>query len=152
MNKVLSLEQMKRMSSDEIVNAYRNGYRLSDSPISMGCRTCGDNITRLNPASCPLSMIQGTTKTLSLTVTTAGTPPYTLKFYVDNVQKTITSTWSGNTVTWSWLFNEPVGSHAYAAEVTDSCATGIKTSNRDTCTINVIAACVSPVVALTIPT
>jgi len=157
LNKILSLEQMKRMSSDEIANAYRNGYRLSDSPINTGCRTCGDNITgldlaTLNPASCPPSIIQGTTKTLSLTVTTAGTPSYTLKFYVGNVLKTITPAWSGNTVTWSWIFNEPVGSHVYAAEVTDSCATGIKTSNRDTCTISVIMACINPVVVLTIPT
>lgn len=46
MYNILTLEQIKRMSLDEITNAYRNGYRLSD------CGICGDNVVRLNPATC----------------------------------------------------------------------------------------------------
>ncbi len=147
MNRELTLEQMKRMSSDEIINAYRNGYRLSD------CGVCGSNIVVLNPATCPTSIIQGTTKTLTIAVTTAGTKPYTLKFYVDGVLKAVTATWDdvNNKFTWSYTFSETVASHAYAAEIVDSCATGAKTSNRDTCTIAIVAPCATPAVTLTIP-
>lgn len=149
MNKELTLEQMKRMSPDEIMSAYRNGYKLSE------CNTCGGkNIIGLNPATCPISIVQGTTKTLTIAVTTAGTLPYTPKFYVDTVLKTITTTWDAinNRFTFPWTFSETVASHTYATEVTDSCATGIKTSNRDICTISIVAPCAIPAVTLTIPT
>lgn len=148
MSKVLTLEQMKRMSPDEIMSAYRNGYKLSE------CNTCGGkNIIGLNPATCPTSIVQGTTKTLTVAVTTAGTSPYTLKFYVDGVQKTISPTWDSvnNRFTFSWTFSETITSHTYATEITDSCVTGAKTSNRDTCTVNIVAPCTIPAVILTIP-
>lgn len=147
MNKILTLEQMKRMSIDEIVDSYRNEYRLS-------CKTCEEgNISRLSPASCPTSIIQGTTKILTAAVTTQGTPPYTPKFYVDGIQKIIVSTWdsANNRFTFSWTFDETVANHTYAIEVVDSCATGVKTSNRDVCTINIVAPCLNPTVVLTIP-
>lgn len=148
MNKVLTLEQMKRMPIDEIVSAYKNGYGLS-------CNTCeGKNIIGLNPATCPTSIVQGTTKTLTVAVTTAGTLPYTLKFYVDGVQKTVSATWDSvnSRFTFSYTFSDAIGSHTYATEITDSCATGIKTSNRDTCTVGIVAPCTTPAVVLTIPT
>lgn len=156
-NRVLTLEQMKRMSSDEILSYYRNGYRLA------GCADCEKelytglehSIMGLNPASCPASIVQGTTKTLSLQVTIAGTPPYTIHFIVDGVAKTVAPTWSGSTVTFSYTFNESIGSHTYAAYVTDSCTAGSKSSNTDTCPINIVApppVCTTPAVVLTIPT
>jgi len=139
---------MKRMSIDEIVSAYKNGYGLS-------CGKCGERgMMGLNPATCPASIPQGTTKTLTMAVTTAGTPPYTPKFYVDGVQKTISATWdsANNKFTFSWIFNETITSHTYATEIVDSCATGAKTSNRDVCTISIVAPCAIPTVVLTIPT
>lgn len=148
MNKILTLEQMKRMPIDEIVTAYKNGYGLS-------CNACeGKSIVGLNPASCPTSIVQGTTKTITVAVTTAGTPPYTPKFYIDGVLKTITATWDtvNNRFTFPWTFSETITSHAYATEVVDSCVTGAKTSNRDTCTISIIAPCATPAVVLNIPT
>lgn len=150
MSKILTLEQMKRMSPDEMMNAYRNGYKLSE------CKTCGGrDMMGLNPASCPASIVQGTTKTITIAVTTAGTPPYTPKFYVDGSQKTISATWDSvnNRFTFSWIFNENVASHTYATEITDSCVTGAKTSNRDTCTVSITTpiVCTTPAVTLTIP-
>lgn len=160
-NRVLTLEQMKRMSSDEILSYYRNGYRLA------GCNECskeqgdriylseyGAMIMGLNPASCPASIVQGTTKTLSLQVTTVGTPPYTIHFIVDGIAKTVAPTWSGNIGSFSYTFNESIGSHTCSAYVTDGCTAGSKTSNTDTCPINIVApppVCITPAVVLTIP-
>lgn len=153
MYKTVTLEQMKRMSIDDIVNLYKDGYGLEPS-----CKSCGNGETnyysnRLGPASCPESIIKGTTKTLTVSVITPGTKPYTLKFYVDGSLKTISATWddTNNRFIFVWTFNETVGNHTYATEIVDSCATSVKTSNRDICTINIVAPCGIPEVVLTIP-
>ncbi len=134
MNRELTLEQIKGMSSDEIINAYRQGYRLED----------------MSPATCPTSIIQGTIKSNITIAHTGGTPPYTFKFYVDEVVK-VSSIPVANT-TWGleYTFSETVGSHVYKGEVTDSCATGAKVVS-DSCTITIVAACATPAITLTIP-
>lgn len=140
--RTLEINQMHKMSIDDIVSMYRQGYRLEELYPNM------DKILPysprgeyefMSPATCPTPIVQGTTKTLTIAVTTLGTPSYTPKFYVDGALKTITATWnsSNNSFTFPWTFNETVASHTYAAEVVDSCITGVKTSNRDTCTVTI---------------
>ncbi len=148
MNKELTLEQMKRMSSDEIINVYRNGYRLSDRGV---CRNMMGSIMGLGPATCPASIVQGTLKPCMLNLSTAGTPPYTCKFYVDGVVKV---SLGGITVMpwgFGYVFAETPGPHVCKGELTDSCATGAKVVSSDPCTITIVAPCPDPVVALTIP-
>lgn len=42
-DKTLNLEQIKRMSTDEILNLYRQGYSLADTPhCGQGCAGCND--------------------------------------------------------------------------------------------------------------
>lgn len=137
---ILEVNQMNKMSIDDIVNMYRQGYRLDEFYPNMDKilpYSPGREYEFMSPASCPTPIIQGTTKTLTIAVTTLGTPPYTAKFYVDGALKTITATWNSanNSFTFPWTFNETVTNHTYAAEVVDSCTTGAKTSNRDTCTV-----------------
>lgn len=131
--KLLTLEQIKRLSTDDIVNHYRNGYKLS------GCKNClGATIRGLSPASCIESIVQKTTRTISLSVN-AGTPPYTLHFLVDGVEKTVAPTWSGNNVTFSYTFIESLGNHTYGTYIIYNCGVGSLSSNTDSCTINIVS-------------
>lgn len=149
MRKIL-VENLKNMSTDQLVGLYRQGYSIEG--VEEIIPPYPEYIS-LSPATCPGTITQGTTKTVTVAITTVGTEPYTLKFYVDDVQKTVSPTWDGTNkrFTFPWTFNETVGTHKYAAEVVDSCATGAKTSNRDYCNINIAAVCVEPVVTMTIP-
>ena len=85
-------------------------------------------------ATCSPSIVQGTTKILSLAVTFGGNPPYTLTFTVDGTAKTVIPTWSGSTATFPYTFSEVAGSHTYATNIVDSCSL---TSNIDSCTIDI---------------
>lgn len=131
--KLLTLEQIQKLSTDDIINHYRNGYKLS------GCKNCLDTTIRgLSPASCIGSIVQGTTRTINLSVN-PGTSPYTLHFLVDGVEKSVAPTWSGNNVTFSYTFIESLGNHTYGTYITDNCGVGSLSSNTDSCTINIVS-------------
>lgn len=136
-NMILNLKDMRDKPIDEIINLYRQGYRV-------GC-----TIEGLNPASCPQSgqKIQGTTDTITLAVTTATVAPYTPIWSVDGVEQTINATWddANSQFTFPWTFNEegsadPGTPHTYAGSIKDSCAAGAKTSEADSCTVNIVTA------------
>jgi len=129
-NKTISLESMKNMSIDEILELYRNGYRLELLPSE----------TVMSPtASCPTNIMQGTTHTIRVErdPTKTGTPDYVYKWYLDGTLKETYPT-SGKTSdtshTFTYTFNEAVGSHTIKGEITDSCN---KTSTEQ-CTITIV--------------
>ncbi len=136
MYRISSNDQLTLEQKNDIINQLRQG------------RT-----TTLSPATCPTQIIQGTSKNVTVAVTTAGTPPYTFRFYADTAVKA--GPYTGTATETSHIFNgvvfnEALGSHVYKGEIVDSCATGAKTS-EDHCSITIVAACTVPVVQLTIP-
>lgn len=149
MNKVLTIEQLKKMSQEEIIEAYKNGYRLEEKIEKVGCKECENTVLELGTVSCPSSLPKGIAKTVTLSLTTAGTPPYTYKFYADGVLKHTSPSISDTTHSFSYTFDETAGSHTYKGEVTDSCPTGAK-SDSSQCTIT-ITVCPVPVLNMTIP-
>lgn len=141
MDKVLSLEQVAKMPLHQLVNAYDYGYRIVDS----GAR----KVSRMSPATCVGTVVQGTTKT-NLTMTgSGGTPPYKYEWIVDGA---VLQTFTGQTgtKTFSHAFNESVGAHVYKARITDSCPTGAKVA-EDLCTITIQPLCTLPTISMNIP-
>lgn len=119
LNRLTKLGQMNRIS------CYGNS------------RYCG-NIVKLSPASCIGSIIQGTAKTISMSIS-PGNPPYVLHFLVDGIEKTIVPVWSGDNATFSYTFNESLGDHTYGSYAVDNCGTGNLISNTDECTISIVS-------------
>lgn len=148
MNKVLTIEKIKKMSQEEIIEAYRNGYRLEEKIEKVECTEC-NTTQQLGTVSCPSSIPKGTAKTVILSLTTAGTPPYTYKFYADGALKYTSPSTSDTTHSFSYTFDETAGSHTYKGEATDNCPTGVK-SDSSQCTIT-ITVCPVPVLNMTIP-
>ncbi len=160
MNRFLTLEQMKRMSIDEIVYSYKQGYAL---PLS-SCKTCGKDslrgnklngrTMRLGPASCPTSIVQGTTKPITI-AGTGGTPPYRYQFFINNILYKDVLGQTGP-YTWNKEFGENPGTYTLKVRLTDSCSSGAKVV-EDSCTITITAppppplVCGTQSVILTIP-
>lgn len=184
---------MSKMTTEQITQAYREGYVLEDNmdklntnkmeypqhdtkfgfmnpfypaiddvvPRSPRARYGFAGYSPSNPdtislaaGSCPTDILRGTTKTLSVTLTTPTVGPYVVKFYVDGILKYTSVATSTFPHTFSNTFSEGAGPHIHGAEVTDSCPTaqgGPKTSARSECTVNILAPCATPGVTLTIP-
>lgn len=122
--KILDLEDLKRMSIEEKIEIFKQGYQLYDK----------SQIETL--AQCPSSIIKGTAKTIALNLPTTGTPPYIYKFYADGALKHTSPSTNSSTYSLSYKFDETVGSHAYKGEVTDGCAITVS----DPCTLNITEA------------
>lgn len=143
----LEVNQMHKMSIDDIVNMYRQGYRLEEFYPNM------DKILPysprreyefMSPATCPTGGIvqKGSTKDIKIEVkaTNPGTPPYTFKLKRDDTE---IYTYTGGAIetskTFSHTFNEALGTYTYKGFVIDSCPTGAITSNIDSCLVTVTA-------------
>lgn len=126
--KILDLEDLKRMSIEEKIEIFKQGYQLYDkSDVVSHTETL---------ARCPSSIIKGIAKTITLSLPTTGTPPYIYKFYADGVLKHTSPSTNSSTYSLSYKFDETVGSHAYKGEVTDGCAITVS----DPCTLNITEA------------
>ncbi len=146
--KTLEVNQMQRMSIDEVLNMYRDGYRLEEIYPEM------DKILPysrrreyqfMSPAICPTSITKGITKNIKVDVTTPGTPPYTFKVKRGDTEiLTYTGGTTETSKTWPYTFNEVVGTYTYKGFVIDSCPAGPKTSVEDVCTVMVQEAPVTP--------
>lgn len=134
-SKNLTVKQIKNMSQDQILDMYKNGYKLT-----------------LSPAVCPISKRYGTAGSITVSAN-SGTPPYIFKVYIDgNLIYTYNGSLTETLHEFSHTFVESIDTHEYGGEVVDSCPVesgGPKTSTRDTCNITIIG-CPIPVASLTI--
>jgi len=153
MNKVLTLERLKEMSQEEIINAYRNGYVLEGIERA-GCSSCErtnkESMSNRHPISSLVtctktSGVVGNVVTLKSTPTT-GTAPYTVKFWKDTTLLTTFTNVPENTLkTYNYtLVAADIGSRIFKVDIADSCASTAKTC-AEQCTVTVTAACVTPV-------
>lgn len=153
-DKKLSLDSMKNLSIDEIINLYRQGYILENidnvdktfsslsllSPLELESPKIGG----LSPANCPsTNVIQGTQKAITIAFS-GGVPPYIYHFYRDgNAIHTSSSTTTSSyqfSYTFSQINGDTTGPHRYLTNVTDSCPNGSQTSGSDWCDITIQAA------------
>ncbi len=95
------------------------------------------------------STVQGTTKNIVINAS-SGTAPYKYTIIMDTTNVAINVSFTGTTISVPHLFNESVGTHTLKVYVTDSCATGVLTSNTDTSTITITAPCTVPVCSFTV--
>lgn len=122
-DKVLQVENLGQMSFDDVLSLYGQGYRLDERNRN--------NIISL--ATCPSIVTTGGTLTLSTTVT-SGTAPYVYHWSVTKPDGTIDTSLTGSSNSYTFTTN---GSYTVSVNVTDSCASGAKTSNTDSCVITV---------------
>lgn len=123
--KILNLEDLKRMSIEEKIEMFKQGYQLYDK---------SDTVSHTETlAQCPSSIIKGTTKTITLSLSTTGTTPYIYKFYADGALKHTSPSTNSSAYSFSHKFDETVGSHTYKGEVTDGCPI----TKSDSCILNI---------------
>lgn len=149
MDKILKVDDIKNMSSESLLEAFRNGYRIEEVKTvvkSSGCSSCSKKLEEktsskssllLSMASCPTTSI-AVGKTIRMTASVSGgTAPYTLKFLVGNVLKgTKTLASAGSTYFDYIIQNTDYGSITCAVNVNDSCPSGAKLATSY-CNINV---------------
>ena len=143
----LEVNQMHKMSIDDIVSMCRQGYRLEEFYPNMDkilLYSPRREYEFMSPATCPTGGIvqKGSTKNIKVEVkaTNPGTPPYTFKLERDDTEiYTYTGGATEISKTFSHTFNEALGTYTYKGFVTDSCPTGAITSNIDSCSVTVIA-------------
>lgn len=122
-DKVLQVENLGQMSFDDVLSLYGQGYRLDELNRN--------NIISL--ATCPSVVTTGGTLTLSTSVT-SGTAPFTYHWSVTKPDGTIDTSLTGASNQYVFATN---GVYAVSIYVTDSCTSGAKTSNKDSCVITV---------------
>jgi len=139
-SKVLQVENLSRMPFDDMLSLFRQGYRLeqnSNIGIELGLNvlnTRGNNIRSLatcKGSTCPCSVTKGGILTLSANAS-SGTVPYTYHWTVTKPDGSTDTSLTGGSN--PYTFNQD-GSYNVSVYVTDSCATGAKTSNTDSCKI-----------------
>lgn len=128
MNKTIEVMDIKGLSTDNLVEYYRTGYRLEER---------NNNTKVLSLGSCKSGNIeQGSTKQVIIQAV-RGTPPYKYEFFSDN---NLVQSWINDSTrpqAFNNTFNDIVGNHTFKIRVTDSCPNGSKVV-EDTCSINVI--------------
>ncbi len=122
----ITIQDLSRMPFDEIIGLYKKGYEI---PIEKS------SIKSL--ATCPSSIVQGTTKSVTITPN-GGTPPYKIELLVDG-SSAQTQLGATGAYTFYHTFNESIGSHTFGSRVTDSCAAGAKVYSEPPCTISITA-------------
>lgn len=154
-NKVLKVADLQGLSTEMLVEAFKNGYKIEESLNieSTKAKTKDDlnsnldlnlesnldilNVKMQSLASCPASIVKGTVQTITINAS-GGIPPYTVTFLVDGVSaySSTIAVASGST-SFSWSFNETTGNHTYQAKLVDSCPSGAQTAFDTMCTINI---------------
>ena len=136
-NNVLQVEHLSQVSFNDLLSLYRQGYRLeqnSNIGIELGLNilnTRENNIRSLS--TCPNTVTTGGTLTLTASAS-SGTPPYTYHWSVTKPDGTIDTSLTGTSNSYTFSQN---GNYTVSVYTTDSCSTGAKTSNTDTCVISV---------------
>lgn len=148
MDKILKVEDLSSLPMNSLITLYKNGYRIEENIY--------DNYKKLEKIEnvpmkimgtslCPSTgtIVRGSLKTISV-VPTKGTPPYTLNWKVDNnIVYTLSNLQDGKSSTFTWNFNESIGSHIYSAEIVDSCPSGSHLDSSS-CTVNIVEAATTP--------
>jgi len=93
---------------------------------------------KLSPATCPASITQGTSHSVTISGT-GGVAPYTITFYVNGVARSTVPNLSSPTTTFNTVFNDPAGSYTVKGEIKDSCSPQQVVS--DQCTVTIVAPC-----------
>ena len=125
---------------EEIITVNGQQYKINTSaPLTQ--EQLNNVIQNLAPS---YSITQGTTKDINITAS-SGTAPYKYTIVMDTTSIATDISFTGTTVSVPHVFNETVGTHALKVYVKDSCGTGVLTSNTDTSTITITAACTQPV-------
>lgn len=150
-NKVLTLEQMKKMSQEEIISAYRNGYVL-EGMEKAGCGGCGvqvAGIKALATTCTKTSAFVGETITLKAKGT-GGTPPYTIDLFIGAVLLQRSTGIDANIeVSKSYTIQtSDVGILTANTTIIDSCPGGSKTCT-ELCPITVVE-CPVPTCSFTV--
>lgn len=127
-NKVLDIENISQMPFDDVLSLYRQGYRLGTESNIRSLATC-------KGATCPCSIQTGAVLTLSTSVT-SGTAPYVYHWSVTKPDGTIDTSLTGASNQYTFA---TTGNYTVSVNVTDSCASGAKTSNTDSCVITASA-------------
>ena len=124
---IIQIESLSRMSFDDVLSLYRQGYKLEER--SIGTR----NLDIKSLATCPGTIPTGSTLTLSASAS-AGTPPYTYNWKVTKPGGAIDTL--SNQVSNSYVFATD-GTYSISVSVTDTCldGTGPKTSPVQTCSV-----------------
>lgn len=152
--KKLSIDIFNCLSPDEILNLYRQGYKLNELSFSTK-PYASDNSSERNleygfmngkiikkMSSCVSSIVQGTTKIFNVTAS-SGTPPYSVYLIIDGGSPIVLGTiLTPKTQSFSHIFNESIGSHTYMIKIIDSCS--VSHSSSDQCTINITSSTVPP--------
>ena len=142
-DKILTINQIKTMSQDELVSAYKNGYTLQDT---------SSNILKLGTSDCPDNIQQGTTKNITASMTSLGIPDYVYKLYIKESSAvdftelerypaidTVPNTTPNTSHIFSHIFDEAVGSYIIKTDVVDNC-TPVALTDESTCPVNIVLA------------
>ena len=113
-NLTLDINTLDKMHIDEIISLYKQGYRVNEIR-STGIKSL---------ATCTSTIVQGTTKTLTITPS-GGTPPYkNVQLLVDGVPVlTLPGPYQASTpIQITYSFPESAGNHTYSSKIEDSCS------------------------------
>ena len=123
---IIQIESLSHMSFDDVLSLYRQGYKLEERSVI----TRSLDIKSL--ATCPGTIQVGGSLTLSA-IANAGTAPYHYNWTVTkpdgNVDTSLADQMSN-----TYIF-DTAGIYGISVNVTDTCPTGAKTSNIDSCTV-----------------
>lgn len=145
---VLQVENLGSIPFNDLLSLYRQGYRLAEhgeNAVKLGLdvgldilNVKGNNIRSLTTkslATCPSSVQTGATLTLSASAS-SGTAPYT--YHWSMVKPNGSTETLANQATNQYVVGSN-GNYTVSVYVTDSCASGAKTSPTDSCVISASA-------------
>ncbi|MDD3474333.1 MAG: hypothetical protein PHP08_00335 [Candidatus Dojkabacteria bacterium] len=141
--KSLGVEDITNSSIESVEKLYREGYRLNES---YNVNEINKQVSVKSLAACPSSLLQNTIKTLTASAS-SGTPPYTYHWSITKPGGVIDTSLTGSSIPYTFSL---LGNYVVSVYVTDSCSSGSKTSNTDSCIINVTPVpgggynCISP--------
>lgn len=128
-NLKIDINLLSKLSYEELLSLYKQGYTIDEGKSGQY------NLKSL--ATCPLSIPQGTLKTLMISPT-GGMLPYTkLELLVDGlpVKSLVGSYTAATSITYD--FPESIGNHIYSSRTTDSCSPPQIVTDISPCTINI---------------